>query len=116
MKAERQISEFQSDSFKEYDSLLRALHRLENTGRADTADADRIRDRMDAPYQRLSKNEIDHFRSLAASLNSRRVSGAVSSGDILSRGVEIKGVLRFDHELLIDCKFEGQIISEGVVT
>src|ERR1700716_2025818 len=39
-----------------------------------------------------------------------------SGKDILSREVEIKGSIKFQKELLIDGKVEGEINSEGVLT
>ncbi len=36
--------------------------------------------------------------------------------NILSRDVEIKGSIKFQNELIIDGKIEGEITSEGVLT
>jgi cytoskeletal protein CcmA (bactofilin family) len=115
MKVEQQAREFQSESFKEYDQLLRELHRLERAGEAETDGADQIRNRMDAPYRRLSKKEVEHFRSLAESLNARQSGSARSARDVLSTDVEIKGIIKFEHELLIDCAIEGEINSRGLL-
>jgi cytoskeletal protein CcmA (bactofilin family) len=39
-----------------------------------------------------------------------------SSKDVLSSDVEISGTIKFQKELLIDGRFEGEIISDGVLT
>ncbi len=39
-----------------------------------------------------------------------------SGKDILSKDVEIKGSIKFQKELMIDGKVEGEINSDGVLT
>ena len=41
---------------------------------------------------------------------------SAASGGLLSRGVSIKGTVKFSDELLIDGKFEGTIDSTGTLT
>jgi cytoskeletal protein CcmA (bactofilin family) len=47
---------------------------------------------------------------------SNRTSNQTSSGGLLSRGVTIKGSVKFQNELLIDGQVEGTIDSGGMLT
>jgi cytoskeletal protein CcmA (bactofilin family) len=53
--------------------------------------------------------------SVAQSADNRAVA-SVPSGGILSRGVSIKGSVKFTNELLIDGEVEGEINSTGTLT
>jgi len=48
--------------------------------------------------------------------NGRGVSASTQSGGLLSRGVKIKGTVKFANELLIDGEVEGNIDSTGSLT
>jgi cytoskeletal protein CcmA (bactofilin family) len=48
--------------------------------------------------------------------NYKKIMAEHSGKDILSSDVEIKGSIKFQKELLIDGKVEGEINSEGVLT
>src|SRR5258708_14081251 len=48
--------------------------------------------------------------------NGRTVSPSTQSGGLLSRGVKIKGTVKFTNELLIDGEVEGTIDSTGSLT
>jgi cytoskeletal protein CcmA (bactofilin family) len=48
--------------------------------------------------------------------NHQKIMAEHSGKDILSSDVEIKGSIKFQKELLIDGKVEGEINSEGVLT
>jgi len=48
--------------------------------------------------------------------NGRTVSPSTQSGGLLSRGVTIKGTVKFTNELLIDGEVEGTIDSTGSLT
>ena len=39
-----------------------------------------------------------------------------SSKNVLSNDVEIKGSIKFSHDLIIDGKIEGEVISDGSLT
>ena len=65
--------------FAEYVSLLRRLHRLFTDGNGDSAEADALRNEMDAPWHELTEEERGTVSGLAADLNAIR-RGAVSSG------------------------------------
>ena len=53
---------------------------------------------------------------LAQSTDYQKTMAEHSGKDILSSDVEIKGSIKFQKELLIDGKVEGEIHSEGVLT
>jgi cytoskeletal protein CcmA (bactofilin family) len=48
--------------------------------------------------------------------NGHGVSASTHSGGLLSRGVKIKGTVKFANELLIDGEVEGTIDSSGTLT
>ena len=59
----------------------------------------------------------DHDESRTSPTTNYRKTMAEHSGkDILSSDVEIKGSIKFQKELLIDGKVEGEINSDGVLT
>src|SRR2546422_2924062 len=51
-----------------------------------------------------------------SSTNDQKIMAEHSGKDILSSDVEIKGSIKFQKELLIDGKVEGEINSDGVLT
>src|SRR6201987_6170166 len=55
-------------------------------------------------------------RTLSPSTNPQKTMADHSGKDVLSSDVEIKGSIKFQKELLIDGKVEGEINSEGVLT
>src|SRR3979409_2808723 len=62
-------------------------------------------------------NRLAHSEPSRTSLTEHQKYIAEHSGkDILSSDVEIKGSIKFQKELLIDGKVEGEINSEGVLT
>ena len=62
-------------------------------------------------------NRLAHGEPSRTSLTDHQKFMAEHSGkDILSSDVEIKGSIKFQKELLIDGKVEGEINSEGVLT
>ena len=62
-------------------------------------------------------NRLAHTEPSRTSLTDHQKFMAEHSGkDILSSDVEIKGSIKFQKELLIDGKVEGEIHSEGVLT
>lgn len=58
----------ESPHFAEYLALLRRLRRLIADGRGESKEADRLRDRMDEPWQHLSREEIARIDALAAEI------------------------------------------------
>ena len=58
------------------------------------------------PARTSSQSTTDHHKTMAEH----------SGKDILSSDVEIKGSIKFQKELLIDGKVEGEIHSDGVLT
>ena len=62
-------------------------------------------------------NRLAHSEPSRTSLTDHQKYMAEHSGkDILSSDVEIKGSIKFQKELLIDGKVEGEINSDGVLT
>jgi cytoskeletal protein CcmA (bactofilin family) len=55
-------------------------------------------------------------RSSVSSEQSNRTFAPAQSGGLLSRGVSIKGSVKFHNELLIDGEVEGEINSTGTLT
>src|SRR5215470_3600010 len=55
-------------------------------------------------------------RTLSPSTNPQKTMADHSGKDVLSSDVEIKGSIKFQKELLIDGKVEGEINSDGVLT
>ena len=58
----------------------------------------------------------DEPRTSSPSTNYQKIMAEHSGKDILSSDVEIKGSIKFQKELLIDGKVEGEINSDGVLT
>src|SRR5260370_35103977 len=58
----------------------------------------------------------DEPRTSPPSTNHQKIMAEHSGKDILSSDVEIKGSIKFQKELLIDGKVEGEINSDGVLT
>jgi len=58
----------------------------------------------------------DEPRTSPPSTNYQKIMAEHSGKDILSSDVEIKGSIKFQKELLIDGKVEGEINSDGVLT
>jgi cytoskeletal protein CcmA (bactofilin family) len=78
-----------------------------------------------SPIERGSSNwEADEDRRVyreeprtsSPSTNPQKTMADHSGKDVLSSDVEIKGSIKFQKELLIDGKVEGEINSEGVLT
>src|SRR5215470_16888602 len=57
-----------------------------------------------------------HEKTKTLTINDHQKSMEHGGKDILSSDVEIKGSIKFQKELLIDGKVEGEINSEGVLT
>jgi cytoskeletal protein CcmA (bactofilin family) len=55
-------------------------------------------------------------RTSPSSTNDQKIMAEHSGKDILSSDVEIKGSIKFQKELLIDGKVEGEINSDGILT
>lgn len=60
-----------SNEFWDYLELRRELHELMVTGNGDSDEADSIRDRMDAPWDRMSEGEKTAAREYSARLNAK---------------------------------------------
>src|SRR5919201_191334 len=58
----------------------------------------------------------DESRTSPPTTNHQKIMAEHSGKDVLSSDVEIKGSIKFQKELLIDGKVEGEIISDGVLT
>jgi cytoskeletal protein CcmA (bactofilin family) len=58
----------------------------------------------------------DEPRTSPPTTNDQKIMAEQSSKDVLSSDVEIKGSIKFQKELLIDGKVEGEINSDGVLT
>jgi cytoskeletal protein CcmA (bactofilin family) len=58
----------------------------------------------------------EEARTSAATTDHQKIMAEHSGKDILSSDVEIKGSIKFQKELLIDGKVEGEIHSDGVLT
>src|SRR5947209_3343194 len=58
----------------------------------------------------------DEPRTSPPSTNYQKIMAEHSGKDILSSDVEIKGSIKFQKELLIDGKVEGEINSDGILT
>jgi len=54
--------------YVQYERLLDELSRLMAEGKGDTNEADAVRDEMDAPWYKLSQEEIDRLRGVSADL------------------------------------------------
>src|SRR5213592_4538307 len=58
----------------------------------------------------------DEPKTSAPTTNHQKIMAEHSGKDVLSSDVEIKGSIKFQKELLIDGKVEGEINSDGVLT
>jgi cytoskeletal protein CcmA (bactofilin family) len=58
----------------------------------------------------------DEPRTPLTTTNDQKIMAEHSGKDVLSSDVEIKGSIKFQKELLIDGKVEGEINSDGVLT
>jgi len=58
----------------------------------------------------------DESRTPPTTTNYQKIMAEHSGKDVLSSDVEIKGSIKFQKELLIDGKVEGEINSDGVLT
>ena len=58
----------------------------------------------------------DESRTPPPTTNYQKIMAEHSGKDVLSSDVEIKGSIKFQKELLIDGKVEGEINSDGVLT
>lgn len=58
----------------------------------------------------------DEPRTSPPTTNDQKIMAEQSGKDVLSSDVEIKGSIKFQKELLIDGKVEGEINSDGVLT
>jgi cytoskeletal protein CcmA (bactofilin family) len=58
----------------------------------------------------------DEPRTPPTTTNDQKIMAEHSGKDVLSSDVEIKGSIKFQKELLIDGKVEGEINSDGVLT
>jgi cytoskeletal protein CcmA (bactofilin family) len=116
MKLRFQAAEDRSESFREYDRLLKEFQNLERIGNGDSGEAKSIRDAMEWLYRRLSKEEISYFKSLSRTLYEERNSLPCTGKNILSSDVEIKGSIKVREALFIDGNVEGEISSDGVLT
>src|SRR5712691_10186502 len=67
-----------------------------------------------ADYNRLARGEQSN--TLPSTTDYQKHMAEHSGKDILSSDVEIKGSIKFQKELLIDGKVEGEINSDGVLT
>src|ERR1044072_7583748 len=61
-------------------------------------------------------NQREEPRTPPSTIDPKKYMAEHSGKDILSSDVEIKGSIKFQKELLIDGKVEGEINSEGVLT
>ena len=59
---------------------------------------------------------VEPARSTVAPEQPNRSAAPARTGGILSRGVSIKGTVKFNNELLIDGEVEGKIQSTGALT
>jgi cytoskeletal protein CcmA (bactofilin family) len=59
---------------------------------------------------------VEPARSTVAPEQVNRSPAPARAGGILSRGVSIKGTVKFNNELLIDGEVEGKIASTGTLT
>ena len=110
-----QATDGRSESFKEYDRLLRKLYSLESAGNGESDQAKSVRDAMEWLYRRLSKDEIGYFKSLSTTLYAECDRPSSRGRNFLSN-VEIKGSIKFRNQLFIDGKVEGEITSDGILT
>jgi tetratricopeptide (TPR) repeat protein len=67
---EIQSREGSVSAYREYVKLLKELHSLIAQDRGDSEEADRLRDLMDDPWDRMSPEEIQRVRGLSADLYS----------------------------------------------
>jgi hypothetical protein len=67
----------ESPHFLEYVALLRQLRGLISDGKGESEEADRLRDRMDAPWFQLTADEIARIDTLATDVEGGKVPGAV---------------------------------------
>jgi len=65
-------------------------------------------------FNRLARNEQSN--TSLSTTDYQKLMAEHSGKDILSSDVEIKGSIKFQKELLIDGKVEGEINSDGVLT
>ena len=69
-----------------------------------------------APEERDRAAYGDQLRTSQTTTDYQKFMAEHTGKDILSSDVEIKGSIKFQKELLIDGKVEGEIHSEGVLT
>src|SRR5262245_18001598 len=55
-------------NYLEYERLLKELHHLIRDGQGDSDEADKIRDSMDWPERKLTREEHDRLKGLSADL------------------------------------------------
>jgi hypothetical protein len=67
----------ESPHFLEYIALLRQLRGLISDGKGESEEAERLRDRMDAPWLQLTAEEIARIDTLAADADGGKVPGTV---------------------------------------
>src|SRR5881394_2778313 len=114
MKLEFKKRETPARPSEEFRRRLEKLNELVAMGNGDDREADQLREEMDEYYPSLTQSEIAYFETLSAADDETPKRTSASGGvDILSKGVEIRGSIKFARELLIDGKFEGEIISAG---
>jgi cytoskeletal protein CcmA (bactofilin family) len=66
--------------------------------------------------QEPSAPAVEPARSSVSPQQSNRPATSGQAGGLLSRGVSIKGTVKFNNELLIDGEVEGKIQSKGSLT
>jgi cytoskeletal protein CcmA (bactofilin family) len=75
--------------------------------------------RPEAPSSAQSAARTPVLSHTAPAAQSQRASSSfnmTSSKNVLSNDVEIKGSIKFSHDLIIDGKIEGEVISDGSLT
>jgi hypothetical protein len=63
----------ENPAFIEYTELLKQLHALIEKGLGESLEADALRDRMDGPWSRLTKEEIVEIDRLSAADEERDI-------------------------------------------
>lgn len=104
-------------ALSKYCERLLELHRLIAAGKCDTDEADRVRDTMDAPWRKLTQDQIKLVRGLSADLytiGAERKSPDSIEADVASATDAAFEELRWGDLLDILREHEGKLPPDGV--
>jgi cytoskeletal protein CcmA (bactofilin family) len=85
-------------------------------GQSNNPPADKRPEPPTAPQSPAAHNPASPASSAMTPRPQSAMSSVSSSKNVLSSDVEIKGSIKFSHDLIIDGKIEGEVISDGNLT